>query len=492
MNNKNGMKRKSGILLHISSLPGKSGIGTMGKQAYKFIEFLKKTKQTLWQVLPMGHTSFGNSPYSAYSAYAGNPLLIDISEFQTEKESTQIEKTKIPGKVNFEDVIKTKIPLLKNIVSRLLEEVQNEDFEKFMYENSFWLDDYAFFMALKDLNHQKPFYEFEEKIRLRESNYLDEMAEKLHFEIKIWKYIQFIFFKQWFKLKKYANDSGIEIIGDMPLYVSKDSVDLWANPEVFLLDENKNPSKVAGVPPDYFSQTGQLWGNPVYDWDKLKANNYKWWIDRIRFNSLMYDIVRIDHFRGLSEFWAVNPDAETAENGQWLPAHGEEMFDELFKHISSVKIIAEDLGVITPDVEHLRDKYNFPGMKILQFAFESGEPNDFLPHRYETNSVVYTGTHDNDTTNGWLKPLNETGKKFLSRYTGISKPTGKSLIYLAWSSRSDYAIIPMQDFLNLDSNSRMNIPGNPENNWEWRFKFSQIKKKDIEFLTQITETFERG
>ncbi len=477
----NQYKRKSGILLHISSLPDKFGIGTFGKEAYKFIDFLKETKQSLWQVLPLGHTGYGNSPYSSYSAFAGNPLFIDISDYI--EKSDNVKKTKFPpDKVSYTEVSKFKISLLKKIAYKSLNNENLEEFNVFCNKNKFWLEDYAFFISLKDLHKQKSFFEFGKDIFLRKKKTLNEFKDKLKLEIKIWKYIQFMFFEQWNELKKYANNSGIEIIGDIPLYVAGDSVDLWSKPEIFMLDKNNFPEKVAGVPPDYFSETGQLWGNPLYDWQNNEKEVINWWIKRIKFNAQMYDYVRIDHFRGLSEFWAVDAGEKTAEKGKWLPASGNKLLKEVFKQMPDIKIIAEDLGVITPEVEKLRDKYLLPGMKILQFAFESAEQNDFLPHRYKQNTVVYTGTHDNDTTKSWLKSLNKKGKKHLCKYTANQNPKVKDLIRLAWSSCADISIVPMQDVLQLGNHARMNTPGKAENNWEWRFQFSDIKDKQSKFL----------
>jgi len=491
MKNINTGKRKSGVLLHISSLSENDGfgIGTLGEQAYKFVDFLKQCKQSLWQILPLGPTGYGNSPYSAYSAFAGNPYLIDISEFQQVIKVP--EKLKNSDKVDYKNLELNKIQILKKIAYKEINSGKNTEFEFFCVQNSFWLEDYALFSVLKELNKNKAFSEFEKDIFLRKKDIIANLKIKLKQDIEIVKYIQFIFSRQWQKLKKYANDSRIEIIGDMPFYVASDSADLWSKPEIFVLDKQNKPSKVAGVPPDYFSKTGQLWGNPVYDWENAENELINWWIERIKFNAQMFDYVRIDHFRALADFWAVDADAKTAEIGEWLPAKGDILLAKIQKQVPSAKIIAEDLGDLSDPVLVLRDKYDLPGMKILQFAFGSDSSNDFLPHLYRSNSVVYTGTHDNDTTLSWLQKLDKISKDYLIKYSGNKNPDCNTLIRLAWASVSDMAIVQMQDILNLDEKSRMNTPGTAENNWIWRLKQNSINSRHIEFLTEITEIYGR-
>ncbi len=481
-------ERKSGILLHITSLPGKYGIGTLGEEAYRFIDFLKETKQTYWQILPLGHTGYGNSPYSSFSAFAGNPLLIDLQALPV---TCLKQKEHKISAVDYNFVKKTKISLLKKTAFDFINsDIEKLDFEKFKHENKFWLFDYAFFISLKEYHNEKPYWDFEKGLKFRDNNILETFRTELKAQIEIYEVIQYFFFEQWFRLKTYAAENGIKIIGDIPLYVAPDSADTWTHPEIFLLNDNLSPVKVAGVPPDYFSPTGQLWGNPVYNWHKQKKDNYRWWEERIKMNFKLFDIVRIDHFRGLSEFWAVPFGNETAEYGEWIPGPEDDFFEKIFKN--NPNFIAEDLGFITKEVEVLRDKYKLPGMKILQFAFNSGASNPFLPHHYEKNCVVYTGTHDNDTSAGMFNNFSDEEKIFSKKYFHYTnKNFAHNLMKLAWSSVANTAIAPMQDFLQLSSEHRMNIPGTISDNWIWRFKFEDISQEDKDFLKEITETYGR-
>ncbi len=481
-------ERKSGILLHITSLPGKYGIGTLGEEAYRFVEFLEETEQSYWQILPLGHTGFGNSPYSSFSAFAGNPLLIDL--FALPVKCLKQKEVKI-GKINYDYIKQTKLSLLKkSAITFLNSNIDKSDFERFKQKNQFWLPDYTFFISLKEIHHEKPFWDFEYKIKFKDPETIKNLKKELSHTIEIYEAIQYFFFEQWFRLKRYANEKGIKIIGDIPLYVAPDSADVWIHPENFMLNKDYSPQKVAGVPPDYFSPTGQLWGNPVYDWLHQKKDKYKWWKERINFNLKLFDIVRIDHFRGLSEFWAVPFGEETAENGEWLPGPDDDFFNIIFKN--RLNFIAEDLGFITKDVKILRDKFNLPGMNILQFAFNSDEKNTFLPHNYNKNSVVYTGTHDNDTSAGIFKSYSEHEKRFAKKYFCFNDKTfAHDLMKLAWSSVSNTAIAPLQDLLQLDSQYRMNTPGTLENNWQWQYKPEDINPEDIDFLKEITEIYGR-
>ncbi len=481
-------ERKSGILLHITSLPGKYGIGTFGEEAYKFIDFLFDTKQTYWQILPLGHTSFGNSPYSSYSTFAGNPLLIDIDSLPFSENTLQ---TSFQQKVDYEKVKKEKIPVLYKIAEKFLNSEINKSFyDDFKKEHKFWLSDYAFFIALKDLHDEKPLSSFPKDIRGRKDKTLQVYRKNLKQQIEQIQVIQFFFFEQWFKLKKYANEKGVKIIGDIPFYVAGDSADVWVNPDIFMLDDKHKSTKVAGVPPDYFSKTGQLWGNPVYDWNSCKETKYKWWKERIKINLKMFDFVRIDHFRAFSEFWAIPFGNETAENGEWLAGPEDTFLDEILQEKN--KIIAEDLGELSVGVEHILKKYDLPGMKILQFAFNSGATNLFLPHNYTKNCVVYTGTHDNDTCIGVYENFQDYEIKFFYDYCGsFDENFAWLLIRVAWASVANTAIIPLQDLLKQGKEKRMNIPGTIGNNWEYRFEFIEIEESHKIFLKKITEIYGR-
>ncbi|OQA00284.1 MAG: 4-alpha-glucanotransferase [Bacteroidetes bacterium ADurb.Bin408] len=490
--------RKSGILLHISSLPGKFGIGTFGKNAYQFIDFLAEAGQKIWQILPLGHTGFGDSPYQCYSAFAGNPLFIDL-ELLVEAHllSTSDISKQISFAENEFDTAKTRnfvMPLFKRAAQNFHKSKTSETelFAKFCRRQSFWLDDYALFIALKKHFDDRPWYAWDSAFRLRDKQVLEKAITELTDEINFQKTIQYFFFRQWMQLKSYAHEKGVKIMGDIPLYVSYDSADAWAHPEIFMFDDDKKPIAVAGVPPDYFSETGQLWGNPLYNWEYLKSTGFKWWIDRIKANFELYDILRIDHFRGLSAFWSVPFGEETAIKGEWVPAPGMALFETLLKEMGPIPIVAEDLGVITDDVELLRDSFNFPGMKILQFAFDSSEDNEFLPHTFTRHCIVYTGTHDNDTTVGWYATASDEDKAFMHSYFNF-KPENVhwELIRLAWSSVAETAIAPMQDVLGLGTEHRMNLPGKPTGYWKWRLNKAMLTSEVTEKLKKITEIYSR-
>ena len=491
--------RKSGILLHITSLPGNEGIGTLGENAFKFIDFLAKTGQKLWQILPLGPVGFGNSPYQCYSAFAGNPLLIDLN-FLVEDgllDKRNLRKTPSFSKRNieFDKVDNWKYPVLRktfdNYKSSGLEKFENE-FQLFLTEHSWWLNDYALFMAAKIHFGGVPWHNWNDEIKFREKYALQKLETELQVEIEYQKFLQLLFFKQWFKLKEYANSKGVEIIGDVPLYVSTDSSDVWTNTDIFLLDENLKPTEVGGVPPDYFSETGQLWGNPVFNWQQLKERDYDWWLARLHFNLHMFNTVRIDHFRGLESFWSISANEKTAINGKWMAAFGYEMLAKMKEQTGTLYFIAEDLGIITPEVDKLRDDFNLSGMKVLQFAFSTDSTNKDLPHNYSENFVVYSGTHDNDTTLGWLKSLKGEERKQVVKYLGgRNRKALRKAIELALSSVAKMAIIPMQDILELDSKSRMNIPGTASGNWGWRFMWRQLKQRQKRFLQELTEKYNR-
>jgi len=491
--------RKSGILLHISSLPGNYGIGTFGKDAYRFVDFLKECGQKIWQILPLGPAGYGNSPYQCYSSFAGNPLFIDLDILISEGLLNGKDLGKIPGfskkRAEFLKIEKWKYPILRKAFvnfQKNQEDTANPEYSDFLDKHGWWLNDYAFFMAAKQHFKENPWINWPDDIKFRRRKAIQKLSKELFEEIKFRKFMQFVFFTQWYNLKKYANSKGIEIVGDLPLYVSTDSVDVWANTGIFSLDEKLNPLEVGGVPPDYFSETGQLWGNPVFNWPRLKETEYHWWLARLHFNLDLFDKVRIDHFRGLESYWSVPVNEKTAINGKWLQAYGFEMLAKLKEQIGGLPLIAEDLGVITPEVDKLRESFGLPGMKVLQFAFLSDAKNRDLPHNYAKNFVVYTGTHDNNTTLGWLRNVKGDERKVVKKYLGNTGRKGlKNAIEMAWSSTANTAILSMQDLLMLGSKARMNVPGTASGNWEWRFQWKQVKAGRKRFMKGLTEKFNR-
>lgn len=494
-------ERSSGILLHPGSLPGKYGIGTLGHEAMKFIDFLKKSNQKLWQIFPLGPTGYGDSPYQSFSSFAGNPYLIDFDTLISYGllQNEDFDNTfwgENPEYIDYGAIYNQKFPLLKkafnNFKSGDFTELKNE-FHKFKEENSSWLEDYSMFISLKNRFNGLQWGQWPEDIKLRNIEAINKYREELYDEIEFQKFIQYLFFKQWFEIKKYANENGIKIIGDIPIFVAADSADTWANPEIFLFDHNLNPVKVAGVPPDYFSETGQLWGNPLYNWDKLAETNYKWWIERVRANLSICDIIRIDHFRGFESYWAVPFGDDTAQNGEWQKGPGISLFSAIKNQLGELPIIAEDLGFMTPEVINLREETGFPGMKILGFAFDSGEENDYLPHTYVKNCVVYTGTHDNDTLAGWFDKANENDRNFAKEYLNISDNSQMNwgMIKGAWRSVADMAIAPIQDFLGLGSEARINTPGIASGNWQWRLEENMLTDELAEKIAKITKMYGR-
>jgi 4-alpha-glucanotransferase len=493
-------ERCSGLLLHITSLPGKYGIGTLGKEAYDFVDFLILSDQKIWQILPLGHTSFGDSPYQCFSAFAGNPLLLDLEKLADDgwlsAKDFKLAKPFRDDMVDFGPVIEWKYPILKKAYKNFMEKankIQKSKYERFCTKHAHWLNDYTLFVAIKNHFKGMPWYMWPEDIKNREQSAMKFYLDNLKEEVDFYKVLQFFFFKQWYDLKAYANKNLIRIFGDIPLYVAHDSVDAWSHPESFQFDEHRNPTAVAGVPPDYFSETGQLWGNPLYDWDNLRETNFQWWVDRVRSNFELYDILRIDHFRGLAAYWAVPYGETTAINGEWIDAPGQEMIQALYNELGDLTIVAEDLGIITPDVEELRDNFGLPGMKILQFAFDTAEDHNFLPHTYEKNCIVYTGTHDNNTCRGWFDESCEEDKKKLREYffNVDEKHISWSLIKLAWSTVASVAIAPLQDVLSLDAESRMNFPGKAEGNWAWRYLTGTLTEELAEELRKVTKIYER-
>lgn len=488
--------RKSGILLHPTSLPGEGGIGTLGAEARQFVDFLHLAGQSVWQVLPLGPTAYGNSPYSCYSAFAGNPLLIDLTELIREGDLSHNAKGSFPAEwVDFSQVEAHKLPLLEQAAGAFFtaaDQQRMEEFWHFCDTNNWWLQDFALFMALKSRFKGKNWSAWPRDLSHREPAALQQCGEELGPQIGAHKYVQWQFYRQWHALKSYASGKGVQLFGDIPIFVAHDSADVWANPGLFHLDGAGQPTVVAGVPPDYFSKTGQLWGNPLYRWEEMAAGGYGWWTARLRSSFDLYGLVRIDHFRGFEAYWEVPAKEKTAVNGRWVKGPGEALFTALETVLGKLPIVAEDLGVITTEVEALRDRFGFAGMKILQFAFGSGPDNDYLPHNHVRNCVVYTGTHDNDTTLGWFDSLKDKERQKVLRYLDCAAnnmPWG--LVRAAMASVAALAVIPLQDFLELPASARMNVPGTPRGNWSWRFAGDVLSKSLAMKVHELTETFGR-
>lgn len=478
-------------------MPGPGGIGSLGAEAHQFVDFLQKAGQGVWQILPLGPTAYGNSPYSCYSAFAGNPLLISLELLADDGDIVPDDlKPGLPaGRVDYGLVEPYKLGALRKAAARFFEAAdqrRREDFWHFC-DTTFWLHDYALFMALKGHFPGKSWCEWPEDIALRKAEAMAAYSEKLGPAIGEQKYMQWLFSRQWQRLKAYANEKNIEIIGDMPIFVAFDSTDVWANPHLFHLDEKGRPMVVAGVPPDYFSKTGQLWGNPLYNWERIAEEGFSWWVARLRNDLSLYDRVRIDHFRGFEAYWEVPAGEKTAKNGCWVKGPGEAIFHVLKDKLGRVPLIAEDLGVITPEVEALRDKFGFPGMKILQFAFGSGPQNPYLPHNHVQNCVIYTGTHDNDTTAGWFARLKDKEKKDILSYLNIGEDNiSWDFVRATLASVADMAIFPLQDVLGLDSGARMNIPGIAGGNWSWRLSSEMLDDAVAKQLKDLSELYGRG
>ncbi len=500
MTKKKVYPRLSGILLHPTSLPGPYGIGDLGPEAYEFVDNLKISGQKLWQVLPLGPVGGSNSPYQSYSSFAGQPLIISPDLLVEDRLLSPEDLSMIPslpdGHVEYDAVRAYKRPLLKKALENFLllpdEHPLKEEYQEFCKKEAEWLDDYCLFMAIMKANDGKPWYEWEAPIRKGNKTAkkkwmkMDAVKEEYTFQ----SFIQFLFFRQWSALKVYANEQGISIIGDIPIFVAANSADVWANKKLFKLDKDGHPTVVAGVPPDYFSETGQLWGNPLYKWNVHKKDRYSWWMNRIRAQLVKYDYVRIDHFRGLDEYWEVPADAETAMDGKWMPGPKADFFNVMREELGEdLPIIAEDLGLITQSVHDLRDQFDLPGMKILQFAFENTEDNDFLPYNYPRNSVCYTGTHDNDTSSGWYHSASEESKDKIRRYLSTDgRHISWDMIRCALSSVSRMAIIPIQDIFEDGSDRRMNIPGVAQGNWGYRYykeQFHDGLKKGLREMSEI-------
>ncbi|MBQ9765554.1 MAG: 4-alpha-glucanotransferase [Lachnospiraceae bacterium] len=493
-------KRMAGILMHPTSFPSPYGIGDMGQGAYDFVDFLAEAGQKLWQVLPLGPTGYGDSPYQLFSSFAGQPLIISLDELLKDGLFEERDVMDIPEwnstAVDYGKVLEYKSRLYKKAYNRFLlnqDEERAYDYQRFIRNNAFWLEDYCMYMACKEAFGGIAWTEWNERYKNPSAYDKEAISKELSNEMEYYRFIQYIFFTQWIKLKEYANDKGIRIIGDMPIFVAYDSADVWAHKELFQLDEEGFPVVVAGVPPDYFSETGQLWGNPLYDWDIMKADDYDWWIARIRQQLTLYDYVRIDHFRGFEAYWEIDYGEETAINGKWVKGPGHDLFNRIREVFGEkLPIIAEDLGVITPEVEELRDDFGLQGMKVLQFAFDGGADNPFLPHNCVPNSICYTGTHDNDTTLGWYATASEYTRKHCEDYLGVSDESmAWVMIKTAYASVSKMAIVPMQDVLELGSEGRMNTPSMPSGNWSWRCEETAFSKELSDKLLRLAELYGR-
>lgn len=489
--------RRCGVLMPVSSLPSRFGIGGFSREAYDFVDFLAASGQTLWQILPLGPTGYGDSPYQSFSTFAGSPYYISLDALieeglLTEEECSSVDFGNDTSKVDYEKIYFTRFKLLRKAFERA-NIGENPDYKKFVAENSQWLKDYAMYMAVKDSLGGVSWIEWDEDIRLRKPEAMADYEKRLAGDIAFYSYQQYLFATQWMALKKYANDKGISIIGDIPIYVAFDSADTWAGPELFQLDKENVPIAVAGCPPDAFSATGQLWGNPLYKWDYHEKTGFAWWMRRLAHVFDIYDIVRIDHFRGFDEYWSIPYGDDTAENGQWLPGPGYKLFEVMKKTLGNRAVIAEDLGYLTPSVLKLVKKTGYPGMKILQFAFDSKEESSYLPHNYISNSVVYTGTHDNDTVNGWISTMGRNDLAFTKKYLNVKRSSDirESLIRTALGSVSEMAVIPMQDYLGLGAEARINTPSTLGGNWEWRMGHDACTEELSRHLLELAQIYGR-
>jgi 4-alpha-glucanotransferase len=494
--------RSGGVLVHPTSFPSDFGIGDLGDGAYRFIDFLARSRQLIWQILPLGPTGYADSPYQSFSAFAGNPLLISPAKMVDEGYLPSKAIADIPkftrSKVDFGTIIQYKNELLSIAFQYFISKADGSmvsAFESFKHKNSSWLDDYALFMALKESHKDVKggiWNSWPKDIALRKSGALRQWSRELEHVSEHHKFNQFLFYEQWFELKQYANEHDIRIIGDVPIFVAYDSADVWANREMFVLDEMGAETHVAGVPPDYFSKTGQRWGNPLYRWDVMESDGYKWWASRLEMVLTQVDIVRIDHFRGFEAYWEIPADEPTAEIGRWVKGPGPAFFETIEGRLGELPIIAEDLGVITPEVLALRRQFNFPGMKILQFAFGGERNSSFLPHNFGRNYAVYTGTHDNETTLGWYDNAYRDEKNHVNRYiSNTGTNISWNMIRLAYASVADTAVVPLQDLLSLDNNARMNFPGKTGGWWTWRYTSDALTDEICLRLRELTELYGR-
>lgn len=494
------LKRGAGILMPISSLPAPYGIGTFGKSAYEFADSLKRARQSYWQVLPLGPTSYGDSPYQSFSAFAGNPYFIDLDalleeELLTKEEIDACYWLDSEEEVKYDAVYYYRFPLLKKAYERS-RHGETEEYRAFCAKNSHWLDDYALYMALKGHFGNKEWMKWEEPIRLRKPEAVKRYEELLREEIGYWKFLQFKFYEQWEQLKNYVNGLGISIIGDIPIYVALDSADVWTHPELFQLDpDTLTPLRVAGVPPDAFSDDGQLWGNPLYDWDKIEETGFAWWKDRMRASARLYDVVRIDHFIGVVQCYSIPYGAEDGKTGEWKQGPGKKLTDAINEAAGDAKIIAEDLGIFCPAVKELLRETGYPGMKIIEFAFSGDRFNEHLPHCYEPNSVVYGGTHDNETLVGYFKPEARQWweLQYIADYLGAAhhEEVPDKVFRAAYGSVASVAVFQMQDVLGLGNEARMNTPGTVGGNWKWRMKPGAFGERETGYLAFLVDTFGR-
>lgn len=488
--------RKSGIIFPVFSLPSNYGIGTFGIEAYNFIDFLEKANQSYWQILPLGPTSYGDSPYQSFSTFAGNPYFIDLDLLTKDgllkqEEINPIDFCKDNRYIDYGKIYLSRYKVLKIAFNRFNK--NSKEYEEFKESNKFWIYDYALFMALKDYNGGKTWTSWNDDIRRREQEALIKYSTLLKDEIEFQMFMQFKFYEQWNILRSYAKEKGIEIIGDIPIYVAEDSSDVWSNSKLFMLDKDLIPTKVAGCPPDAFSETGQLWGNPIYNWKAHKEEKFNWWIERVKSSLDLFDIVRIDHFRGFAGYWSIPYEDETAANGKWEVGPGIELFDAIKKELGDINVIAEDLGYITEDVKRLLNYCGFPSMKVLQFAFDPKGDSEYLPHNYNKNTVVYTGTHDNDTIKGWIKSLSESEKEFCMAYTGMKNEDDTwALVKTAIASTAETAIIQIQDILDIGSEGRINIPSTIGLNWRWRMDKNHLTDGLANKLKSLSTLYRRN
>ncbi|MEG0614720.1 MAG: 4-alpha-glucanotransferase [Oscillospiraceae bacterium] len=490
--------RSCGTLLHITSLPSNYGIGTLGKAAYDFIDFLRKSGQTYWQILPIGPTSFGDSPYQSFSAFAGNPLFIDVDLLINDGilAVSDLESIKIicnKKLINYGNLFDVKYDLLRRAFVKFVQKNDVTDYNNFVEKNKFWLEDYALFMAIKYHFHQLSWLHWPDDIRLKKPAAVAHFSQMLASQIEFWKFIQFEFFGQWKKLRNYASQNGVKIFGDIPIYVSMDSADIWANSSLFQLDTTKRPQRVSGCPPDSFSANGQLWGNPLYDWKTMRFCGYNWWIERIRFATSLFDLVRIDHFRAFDSYYSISITDKTAENGTWHKGPGIDFFEAVKNALGKVNFVAEELGITSESVRELLATSDFPGMNMLEFAYDKEYNGRYMPYNYTKKSVAYIGTHDNDTAIGYLHNLDRQTFGEVKKYLSLSRFEGYSwgMIRELFASPSELAIVQMQDFLCLNSSARMNIPSTIGGNWVWRMKETDLSDKLAKKIHNLVQTYFR-